>query len=107
MYPGRPFTVTVTPSTFVGRKPPARSAAPADRLVAARFVPLIVMTVFGAMPAVPCAALVIPLVTRFGFAWMLPRIPCFWPPGPAVKYTVSLSPPLPPLPTYRDQRPGI
>src|ERR1019366_4468374 len=40
------------------------------------------------------------------FRSMLPSIPCFGPPGPAVKYRALLSPPLPPLPTYRAHRPG-
>src|ERR1035441_3592172 len=98
--------VNVTPSTEVGRSLLELVAATSERLVAARFAPLMVMKVLGAIPPAACAAFVIPVAATVGFAWMLPSMPCFWPPGPAVKYTALLSPPLPPLPTYRDHRPG-
>src|SRR5689334_9602855 len=64
------------------------------------------------MPALGCAALVTEAAVMLGFAEMLPRIPCFCPPGPAVKYSVSGSPRFPaPLeglrPNVRAQSPGI
>src|ERR1019366_8975463 len=106
MKPGWPLIVTVTPSTVVGNRLLTKSNEEMERLVAARFVPLMVMKVLGAIPPAACAAFVIALAATLGFAWMLPSIPCFWPPGPAVKYTALLSPPLPPLPKYRAHRRG-
>src|SRR6185295_17408161 len=83
-----------------------KSVVAHKRLVGAMLVPLIVTYVFGAIPPPGWPAFVIAAAVMVGFAEMLPKTPCFCPPGPEEKYSV-LGSPTAPTPKVNAHSPGI
>src|ERR1700730_12199389 len=112
MYAGSAFTKTSTPSSCVGNLLATKSLFFQLRVVGDSAPPKRLTQVLGAIVAEKLAAFSTPLAWSDGADWMLPKTPwaanclLFALAPPAVKYNDAASPPLPPLPNTKAQRPG-